>query len=91
MTDKKHKPLIIRVLNALCACVLVGSLIYALVAGFGAFAVGAMMVALAGTATPVILGGGGVVEVLLGIVEALLEGVMAILEGIVSAIAGLFG
>lgn len=91
MTDRKKKSLIIRMLNSICASVLIGSFIYAAIAGFEAVAVGAMIVALVSASTPVILSGEGVLEVLLGIVEALVEGIMTIVEGILSAISGLFG
>lgn len=91
MMDRKQKPLKIKVLNSLCACALIGCLIYVVFAGFHAIALGAMVIALAGVATPVILAGEGFLEVLLGIIEAIVDGVMVIVEGIVSVISGIFG
>lgn len=90
MTDKEQKPLKIRVLNSICASVLLVAIVYVTFAGFEAIAVGAMLVALAGAATPVVMSGDGILEMLVGIVEAIVEGVLTIVEGITSAISSLF-
>ena len=90
MKDRKDRPLKIKVLNSACAIALVGSLIYVVVAGFEALALGAMVLAIAGAATPVIVSGEGILDILLGVVEAIVEGVMAVVEGIIGAISGIF-
>ena len=89
--NAKAKPVGIRVLNSICAVVLLGSIMFLLIAGFELVAAGALALALVGLATPVVMGSGGVVEVLLGILEAIAEGVLAIFEGIANAFAALFG
>ena len=91
MTDRKHRSLKIKILNSICSSALIVSLIYVLVAGFEVVALGAMAIAIAGVATPVVLSGEGVLEVLFGIVGAIIDGVMIIIEGITNAISGLFG
>ncbi|KAA3637990.1 MAG: hypothetical protein DWP95_13570 [Proteobacteria bacterium] len=81
----------IKALNAICASVLLCSLVYMLVAGVKMVALSAMVASLAGAATPVMMAGEGVFAILSGILEALFEGVMVIIEGIADFISGLFG
>ena len=88
--DRKQKPLMIKVLNSVCACTLIGCLIYIVFAGFHAVVLGAMVIALACAATPVVIAGEDFLEILLGIIEALVDGIMVIVEGIISAISGIF-
>ena len=87
---KEPKPLKIRVLNIFCSLSLLVSLGYILFAGFNLIVLGAITAALAGVATPVLVGGGGILEVISGIVEALVEGIAAVAEGTCSAISALF-
>lgn len=91
MKNKENRSLKIRALNSVCACVLIGSLLYVLVAGVEAIALGAIALSLLGAATPVVLNGEGILEIFVGIAEALIEGVMVIVDGIITAISGIFG
>ena len=67
MKDTGKRPLKIRALNAICVCVLLSSLLYILFSGAEAVALGAIALSLAGVATPVVLGGEGVLEIVVGI------------------------
>lgn len=91
MKKKDNQSPKIKALNAICASVLLCSLVYMLVAGVKVAALSVMIASLAGAATPVILAGEGFMDVLTGIFEALFEGVMVIIEGIADFITGLFG
>lgn len=89
--DKKERPVGLRVLNALCATVLVFSGLYILFSGFQAVAVAALVCAAVAVATPVMVTGEGGLEILTGILDAFLDGIMGIFEAIASFISGLFG
>lgn len=91
MKAKDKKPVGIRVLNSLCAVALLGSIIYSLVAGFEAMAIGVLALSLVGATAPVVASGEGFLEVLSGVFEALTEGIVSIFEAIADAIASLFG
>lgn len=91
MKKRENQSPKIKALNVICACVLMGSVIYMLVAGVKIAALSAMVISLAGAATPVIMAGEGFVSVITGIFEALLEGFLVIIEGIADFISGLFG
>ena len=91
MKNRENQSPKIKALNAICAFVLMGSVIYMLVAGVKIAALSAMVISLAGAATPVIMAGEGFVSVITGIFEALFEGVMVIIEGVADFISGLFG
>lgn len=81
----------LRAFNALCAITLLLAGGYILIVGFHVASVAALICATAGVATPVLLSGEGVLEMLMGILEAVLDGIMAIIEAIVGALASLFG
>lgn len=91
MQEKPKRPAWLRALNALCAVALLSSVIYMIAFGFHFAAMTVLALALASVATPVVMGGEGVLEMVTGIVEAVVDGLLAIVEGIASAIAGIFG
>ncbi len=68
--SKEKRSAGIRALNAFCALVLLGGIVYVLVAGYKMMAIGTMALALATIAAPVVAGGEGILEVLLGVVVA---------------------
>ena len=89
--SKTPRSLPLRAFNALCATVLLGSIVYLLVAGFQLAATAVLVCSVAGVATPVIFSAHGILETLMGIFEAVIDGVMAIFEAIASIFSGLFG
>ena len=91
MENKPKRSPALRLLNALCATALIAAVIFMLVAGFHFGTVAVAALAVASVATPVVISGVGIVEMLTGLVEALVDGVLAIIECIVSAISALFG
>jgi hypothetical protein len=91
MEKKSKKSAPLRAFNALCAILLFGSAIYMIVLGFHFGAMTAAALSIAGVATPVILSGEGILEVIMGIFEAVIDGVAAIFDGIVCAISSIFG
>lgn len=88
---KTPRSLPLRAFNALCATVLIGSVVYLLVAGFQVLATSVLVCSVVGVATPVVFSAHGLLEALMGVFEALTDGVMAILEAIASIFSGLFG
>lgn len=91
MKKTKNQSPKMRALNAICASVLLFSVIYILVVGVKAVALGAIAVSLVGAATPVVLAGEGVFDILSGILEAVFSGFTVIIEGIADIISGFFG
>ena len=89
--SKKQRSGIVRALNAVCAMVLVVAGLYVVIAGFQIAAVVALVCATAGVATPVLLSGEGILEVVSGIFGALLDGLMAVFEAILDIFSGIFG
>jgi hypothetical protein len=87
---KEIKPLKIRALNVFCSLTLLASSGYILFAGFNLIVLGVMATALAGAATPVVIGGDGILEVISGVVEAIFEGIAVVVEGACNAISALF-
>ncbi|MEM1263692.1 MAG: hypothetical protein AAGH76_14930 [Pseudomonadota bacterium] len=89
---RKDRPLGVRILNAACALVFLGGVVFMMVAGFRTIATGSVLVALALVAVPVAFGGvDGPGQFLLGIVEAVIDGFLAILQGIAEIFSGLTG
>ncbi|MCW8877175.1 MAG: hypothetical protein OQK04_07425 [Kangiellaceae bacterium] len=80
----------LKILNAICSLVLIVALFYLVSGGIELAAFGVMTAAIIGVAIPVVIAGGGVLEIIFGIFEALLEGVVAIVEGILGLISGIF-
>lgn len=80
MGRRKDRPLAIRILGALCSTAMLCTFVYILIAGFSMAAGVALAVAVVGIATPVMVAGGGFVEMIVSFFEALLEGVLAIFE-----------
>lgn len=90
MKKRKDRPSKIKALNALCASVLLCSLIYMWVAGVKIAAMGVMATSVIGLATPVVLSGEGILDMFTGIFEAVFEGIAVIVEGIAEIISGFF-
>jgi len=91
MAENKKRSVKIRALNAICSSILICSVLYVLIAGVEAIALGAIAVSLVGAATPVVISGEGILGIFSGIIEALFDGVMLLVEGIANAISALFG
>lgn len=90
MTEKPDRSAFIRLLNAVCAVVLVISIVYVLIAGFELIALTAIACSLTGVAVPVALAAEGALEALAGIFEALIDGIVAIFDAIASLIPDIF-
>lgn len=91
MKKRKDRPPKIKALNALCASILLCSLIYMLVAGIKLAALGIVATSVVGLVTPVVISGEGFLEIITGIFEAVFEGIAVIFEGIAGFISGIFG
>jgi len=87
---KEKRDLKFRILNGICSTVIMGSIIYIVVAGIELFALSVFFVALASVAAPVILSGDGFADIMFGIFEAIIEGLASIVTGLVEAIAAIF-
>lgn len=90
MSEKARKPAALRGLNAICATVVIVSVIYLLVAGLNVFALAAVACSVVGLAAPVAMAAESVLEAVAGVFEAIADGISAILEAIAELIGGLF-
>jgi hypothetical protein len=88
---REDKEIKFRIINAVCSFLLLGAIIYALIASFDLIAISIISASLIGAATPVVLTGEGILEVVVGVFEALLEGILEIIAGIANAIASILG
>ncbi len=90
MNEKKQRPVALRALNSLCVITLIVSITWIIVEGFrltSSMILGAAILALA---SPVVISGDGVADILSGLVEALMDGITAIFDAIVEVVSGLF-
>ncbi len=90
MKKRKDRPPKIKALNALCASILLCSLIYMLVDGMKMVALGIMATSVVGLVTPVVLSGEGFMDIITGLFEAVFEGIAVIFESIADFISGIF-
>jgi len=89
--SKTPRSLPLRAFNALCATVLLGSMVYLLFAGSQVVATAVLVCSVAGVAAPVVFSAHGILEAITGIFEAIIDGIMAIFEAIAGIFSGLFG
>ncbi|AKS41153.1 hypothetical protein [Wenzhouxiangella marina] len=90
MKRRSDRSIGMKLLNAMMALLLLGSACFMLIVGLHVIAISALLVSVAGLATPVILSGEGIVDMISGFFEAILEGLLAIVEGITEFFSGLF-
>lgn len=90
MEDKEQKPLLFRLLTSIGSLMLIGSLVYIVVAGIDYYSGVILAVAFLGLAGPCVVAGEGVFEILAGFVEIFVEGLTTALEGVVEALGSLF-
>lgn len=90
MSEKTSRSTALRSLNAICATVVIVSVVYMLVAGLNVFALAALASSAVGIAVPVAMAAEGVLEALAGLFEAIADGIAAIFEAIASLIGDLF-
>lgn len=92
MTEKKEKPIAIRLTNTLCAFLLIGTAIYVAFAGITLIPSLLFLSALGGLAAPVVVGGSeGSLECFMGILEAFVDGIAAFFEAIGEIFGSIFG
>lgn len=82
--NRKDKPLLKRILGTISSFVLIGACGYIFFVGMNLL-VGFLLVAsILSVATPVVIDGGSLGEIISGVVEAFIEGVMGIIDAISS-------
>ena len=92
MSKRKDKPMAIRLLNTVCAFMLIGSAIYIFIFGINLIPSLFLLSAIGGISGPVVLGSGdGIVECLVGVFEAFVEGVLGVFETIGDIFGSIFG
>lgn len=81
----------IRLVRGVCSSTLIIATLYIFFAGFDLLAGTAIALAVASVAAPIVVGGGGALEMAASFFEALLEGVTAIVEAIGDFLGGFSG
>jgi|GEM_PF-1114950 len=89
--SRKEKSIGARALSSVASLMLIGSLIFILIAGFNLYVTSMLTTGVLGLAVPSIMSGEGFLEVVVGFFEALFEGIMEIIFGIFEAITSIFG
>lgn len=84
--NRKDKPLLRRLFGTISSCVFIGACGYAFFAGINLLVGFLLAVSILSIATPVVIDGGGIAELISGVVEAFIDGIM----GAFDAIASLF-
>jgi len=89
--SRKEKSIGARALSSVASLMLIGSLIFILIAGFNLYVTSILTTGVLGLAVPSIMSGEGFLEVVVIFFEALFEGIMEIIFGIFEAITSIFG
>jgi len=83
MTERKKKPIAIRILNTVCAFGLIGSAVYIFFAGITLIPSLILLAAIGGISGPVVAGGSeGILECFVSILESFVEGIVGVFEAI---------
>ena len=89
--SRKEKSIGARALSSVASLMLIGSLIFILIAGFNLYVTSILTTGVLGLAVPSIMSSEGFLEVVVGFFEALIEGIIEIIFGIFDAITSIFG
>lgn len=91
MSNRKAKPLPLRIISAISAFMLIGALIYVSFAGFNVVAGSMMASSVLGLGVTSVIVSEGPLDMVLGFFEALFDGVMEVVGGILDFMSSLFG
>ncbi|GAA4363950.1 hypothetical protein [Kangiella marina] len=91
MGNRKDKPIRMRVLSSVASLMLLGSIVFVLIAGFNLYVTSMMAAGFLGLAAPSVASGEGFFEILAGFFEDLIDGIIEIISGIFEAITSIFG
>ena len=81
---RKEKPITKRLLSTVSSLALIGASGYMFFAGVNLISGAILAIALISICSPVIIDGGGIIEVISGIFEAFIEGIMGVIDAITS-------
>ncbi len=90
MANRKDKPIGIRFLSAIAACLFIGSLVYVLVVGINLYVGAALAAAVLGLGAPSALEGESLIEIVVGFFESILDGVMEVIEAVAEFVSSIF-
>ena len=91
MGNREDKPTWMRILSSVASLMLIGSLVFILVAGFNLYVASVLTTGGIGLAAPSIGSAEGFLDMIIGFFEAFIEGIMEIIFGIFEAITSIFG
>ena len=91
MPKRKEKPILVRLLNTVCAFTLIGSVIYILITGITLIPSLIILAALGGISGPVFSSSEGILECFAGILEAIFQGIVGVFETIGEIFSSIFG
>lgn len=91
MSNRKDKPILLRILSTISAFAFLGALIVVFFAGFDWVAVAVLASGTLGLGVTSVVLGNSTLEMILGFFEALFDGVMEVFGGILDFLSGLFG
>ena len=91
MANRKEKHNGLRLLSSVSAFLLIGVVIYIVLAGFDMYSTALLTTAILGLGVPSVITGDGFLEVISGFFEAFFDGVMEVVGGILDFFGSLFG
>ena len=84
MKKRSERSIALRISNSIFALFFIFSVCFLVLAGMNYYALGALAIAFAGIAAPVVTCSEGPLEMIVGFFEAILEGILGIFEAITS-------
>ena len=90
MSNRKEKPIVVRVLSCVSAFVLLGVGIYGLIVGISWYSGSIAAMATLGLVVPSVISGDSALDMIAGTFEAFLDGLMEVFGGIFDLIGSIF-
>ncbi|MEM7193456.1 MAG: hypothetical protein AAF402_00810 [Pseudomonadota bacterium] len=90
MGNRKKKPIKFRLLSTLGSFLMLGAIVYILIAGFNLYVGAAIAASILSLGVPSVSAGEGVLEVVLGFFESFLDGIIEVVGGVLDAISSIF-
>lgn len=93
MAEQKEKPIAVRLLNTVCAFLLIGSAVYIFLVGIGLIPSLIFLAAIGGLSSPIVVSGGSesIFDSFASVFEAFVGGIIGVFETIGDIFGSIFG
>ncbi|RDX36399.1 hypothetical protein DZA50_04875 [Kangiella sp. HD9-110m-PIT-SAG07] len=89
--SRKDKSIGARALSSVASLMLIGSIVFVIIAGFNLYVTSILATGILGLAVPSVMSGENVLDMVIGFFEAFVEGIMEAVFGIFEAFTSIFG